>query len=423
MTGLLFVGIDWGARTHAVCVVDATGRPLLEREVPHRGDDVLAFVAELLALAGGDATRILAAMEAPHGVMVEALLERGVATHSINPKQLDRFRDRHSAAGAKDDDLDAYVLAVSLRTDRHLFRKIELASPQLLQLSSLSRTYQSLTDQVRALANQVREQLQRYFPQMLELGGDWHEDPWLWALFDSAPTPALAARLTKRRVEGILKAHRIRRRKPEEVVLKLRETPLPVAPGVPHAASTRIAKLLPVLRAAHQQRVACTKEMADLLESMPKPTDQPDETDELRRDAGLVLSLPGIGVHISAVLLTDAGAALQLRDYQALRRLAGVAPVSKRTGGKAKRPQVEQRRACSHRVREAAYHWGRVAVQREPRARAHYSELRARGHSHGRAIRGVVDRLLKVLLAVLTSGSPYDPTRRGGAGDAVQVAA
>jgi hypothetical protein len=163
--------------------------------------------------------------------------------------------------------------------------------------------------------------------------------------------------------------------------------------------------------------------MADLLESMPKPTDQPDETDELRRDAGLVLSLPGIGVHISAVLLTDAGAALQLRDYQALRRLAGVAPVSKRTGGKAKRPQVEQRRACSHRVREAAYHWGRVAVQREPRARAHYSELRARGHSHGRAIRGVVDRLLKVLLAVLTSGSPYDPTRRGGAGDAVQVAA
>jgi hypothetical protein len=34
---------------------------------------------------------------------------------SINPKQLDRFRDRHTAAGAKDDSRDAYVAAVAAR--------------------------------------------------------------------------------------------------------------------------------------------------------------------------------------------------------------------------------------------------------------------------------------------------------------------
>jgi hypothetical protein len=32
-------------------------------------------------------------------------------------KQLDRFRDRYSVAGAKDDKRDAMVLADSLRTD------------------------------------------------------------------------------------------------------------------------------------------------------------------------------------------------------------------------------------------------------------------------------------------------------------------
>ena len=34
-------------------------------------------------------------------------MERGLAVHAINPKQLDRFRDRISPAGAKDDRRDA----------------------------------------------------------------------------------------------------------------------------------------------------------------------------------------------------------------------------------------------------------------------------------------------------------------------------
>jgi hypothetical protein len=38
--------------------------------------------------------------------------------------------------------------------------------------------------------------------------------------------------------------------------------------------------------------------------------------------------------------------------------------------------------------------------------------LRAAGKSHGRALRGIADRLLKMLLAILASGVPYDPARR-----------
>ena len=40
--------------------------------------------------------------------------------HAINPKQLDRLRDRFSVAGAKDDRRDAYVLGDGVRTDRRL---------------------------------------------------------------------------------------------------------------------------------------------------------------------------------------------------------------------------------------------------------------------------------------------------------------
>ena len=39
------------------------------------------------------------------------MIDRGFAAYTINPKQLDRLRDRFSVAGAKDDRRDAYVLA------------------------------------------------------------------------------------------------------------------------------------------------------------------------------------------------------------------------------------------------------------------------------------------------------------------------
>ena len=52
---------------------------------------------------------------------------------SINPKQLDRFRDRYSPAGAKDDRRDAFVLADSLRTDPHCFHAVRLDEPARLE--------------------------------------------------------------------------------------------------------------------------------------------------------------------------------------------------------------------------------------------------------------------------------------------------
>jgi transposase len=415
----LFVGIDWGSKTHSVCVVNAAGERVVEQEVAHRGDDVLAFIERLMQLADNVPSRVCAGMEAPHGVMVEALLERGIATYSLNPKQLDRFRDRHSVAGAKDDALDAYVLATSLRTDLELFRKIEVPSEFRLELTALSRGYEALTEQALALANQVREQLNRYYPQLVGLG-DWHQEPWLWDLFDAAPTPAQLSTLSLQKVEAILKTHRIRRHQPQAVLRTLTQTALPVAKGVPKAAARRVAMTLRVLRTVHQERSTCTREMKAFFADLQRG--QSESPENAHHDAALLLSLPGIGVHNGAVMLAEAYCALQQRDYQALRRLAGVAPVSRRTGGRSKSPQVLQRLACNRRLREATYHWGRVAIQSDPRARLHYARMRADGQSHGRAIRGVVDRLLAMLCAVLKSAQPYDPIRRRQ-GEKILVAA
>ena len=50
------------------------------------------------------------------GPIVEMLLERDFAVFAINPKQPDRFRDRFTVAGAKDDRRDAHACGVSIAT-------------------------------------------------------------------------------------------------------------------------------------------------------------------------------------------------------------------------------------------------------------------------------------------------------------------
>jgi hypothetical protein len=417
----LWVGIDWATEEHQVCGVDAKGKKLFEWKVPHSGEGIAEFADRLLEKGGGRASQVAVAIETPRGAIVEVLVERGFAAFSINPKQADRFRDRHRVSGAKGDPLDAYVLANSLRTDMPLYRRIELGDAKVVELRELRRAHEALTTDGVALGQRLREQIHRYYPQVLDLGSP-HDDPWIWELLERAPTPAEGARLSIAKVTSILRAHRIRAVKADQVVAKLREKPLPVAPGVVAAASGHVRLLVPLVRLNHQQVAACKHQIETLLEQLASPDEPAADSAEgpakPHPDAAILLSARGLGTLTCAAMLGEAWIALRDRDYQALRVQCGAAPVTSQTGkqqqGKRSRHKVQvfQRQACNHRLQNAVYHWARVATQHDDKARAHYARLRAAGHTHGRALRGVADRLLKMLVAMLASGSLYDAKRR-----------
>ena len=96
--------------------------------MPHSGAGLTALRAALQQW-GPDPQRIAVAIEVPHGAVVDALLEHGCHVFAINPKQLERFRDRHTVAGAKDDRRDAFVAGDALRTDRAAFRRLHPEDP------------------------------------------------------------------------------------------------------------------------------------------------------------------------------------------------------------------------------------------------------------------------------------------------------
>ena len=398
-----FVGIDWATESHEVCVLDAGQRVIDRKTVEHSGSGIAQFVMYLEKLAGGEPESVAVGIEIPRGAVVETLVERRFSVYSLNPKQMDRFRDRHTVAGAKDDRRDAFVIADSLRTDMPLFHRVRLDAPLVIRIRELSRTEEDVQQEQVRTGHQLRELLRRYFPQMVDLcpGVD---EPWFWQLLELAPLPAAAAKLKRARIEQILRSNRIRRLSADDIVAQLQGPALQLAPGAAEAASEHVLLLIPRLRLLHQQR----KDIASRIDTVLSEMSSEGEAAE-HRDVTLLLSLPGAGRVVAATMLAEASQPLGDRDYHALRSYSGVAPVTRRSG---KRQVVHMRQSCNERLRNAIYHWSRVSAQCDERSREHYAELRRKGHSHGRALRGVADRLLAVLVAMLKSGTMYDPDFR-----------
>jgi transposase len=400
-----FVGIDWASETHEVCVLDREGHVCERRQVRHTTPDLQAFVAALLARADGEPTAIAVGIEVPRGALVELLVERGFPVYAINPKQLDRFRDRFTAAGAKDDRRDALVIGDSLRTDPQAFRHVRLDHPVIIQLREWSRIDEDLGGELSRLTNQLRDLVYRSAPGLLSLCPA-ADEPWFWTVVGVAPTPTAQQRLSARRLERLLHAHRVRRLTAVQVREVLQQPPVFTAPGVADAVADHLAILLPRVELTATQRRAAERHLDRLLEVLDKELPPAGDQRE-HSDIAIVRSMPGIGTRVAARMLAEGSQPLVDRAYHVLRACMGVAPVTKQSG---KRRRVSMRYGCNVRLRNAAYHWARTGAQKDPASRTYYESLRARGHSHGRALRSVADRLLRILMTLLSRGQIFDPS-------------
>jgi transposase len=264
----------------------------------------------------------------------------------------------------------------------------------IVELREWSRMTDDLQRERSRLANRVREQLWRYYPQMLQLADDLAAE-WFLDLWRQAPTPAKAARLRETMVERVLKTHRIRRWQASEVVQILRQKPLSVAPGVVAAATAHIDAVVTRVKLVNQQLKAAHRKLDQLCDQLvPSEETAPGQCCE-QRDVVILRSMPGLGRIILAVLLTEAWQPLRRRDYHALRPLSGVAPVTRRSG---KTCVVVRRYACNKRLENALYHWARVATQCDETSRRRYAALRT-----------VADRLLSVACTLLERQTVFDP--------------
>jgi transposase len=214
-----FAGIDWASAEHALCVVDEAGARISERLVSHDEAGISALCRELVAL---EVERV--AIERPDGILVDRLLEAGVTVIAVHPNQAKAARERYSVARGKSDAFDAFVLAELARTDSHRLRAIRPDTDETKALRTLTRAREDLVGVRVELANQLRAQLEAFWPGALVFADV--DSPISLAFLAHYPSPADARRLGPKRLAGFLARHHYcGRRSPEELLERMRSAP------------------------------------------------------------------------------------------------------------------------------------------------------------------------------------------------------
>jgi transposase len=213
-------GIDWASDKHDVLIEDPAGEELLAETFAHDEDAVSALCAALVCFEVE-----VAAIERPDGLLVDRLLEAGVRVLALHPNQVKAARDRFRASGGKSDRFDRFVLCELARTDRHRFRILEPDCDQTKAVRALVRGREDLVGARVALCNQLRAELDRFWPGPIGLFSDLDSSIAL-AFLARYPSPADARGLGAKRLAAFLAAHRYAGRKTAvQLLARLRSAP------------------------------------------------------------------------------------------------------------------------------------------------------------------------------------------------------
>ena len=390
-----YAGIDLASGEHRLCVVDGDGRQLEQRRIRHDEVGIDALCRLLVALG---VSRI--ALERPDGLVVDRLLEAGLTVVAVNPNQLAATRDRYSVAGGKSDGFDSYVLAELCRTDMHRLRVLEPDSDETKALRALTRSREDLVQARVALANQLRSQLDAFWPGAARIFSEV-DSPIALAFLERYPSPADAHGLGEKRLAGFLARQGYSgRRSPTELLDRLRQAPRGRTGELEtEARRAAVHGLVATLRPLVEQIKLLTSQIADAIRAHPD-----GETFlSLFRDPKTVVT--------AAELLAEIGDCRnRYPTRDALAADAGMSPVAVESG---KRKVACFRYACDKRLRDAVACLADASRKHNPWAHDVYQRALARGHDHPHAIRILGRAWLRIIWRIWQDQQPYDPTRHG----------
>lgn len=151
---MIYIGIDWADQEHHVFITGDSGVALGSFSIPHSVDGFATLENRVKKLSP-DLKDCLFALETASGLLVGYLLEKGYTVYPINPKAVDRYRDRYRVSGAKSDPQDAMALAHILRTDRQCHQPLMPSSELARELLLLTRDHQSFHGRIGATTHQA----------------------------------------------------------------------------------------------------------------------------------------------------------------------------------------------------------------------------------------------------------------------------
>jgi len=391
---VIHVGIDWAEDHHDALVMNDHGEVLARTRIAD-GLDGVGRLHALIADHAEAAEQVAVGIETDRGLLVTALVAAGYQVFAVNPKAVDRYRDRHAVSGAKSDRGDAKVLADMVRTDRHNHRQVAGDSDLADAVKVTARAHQNLIWTRQRQINQLRSSLREYYPGALAAFGTDLAHPDAIAVLTKAPTPDLGRRLSTAQIRSSLRRGG-RQRHLDTRAAAIRDTlhapQLAAPPLVADAYGDTTTALVGVIAALSAQINRLETALADRFEQHP--------------DADIYRSLPGLGDVLGARVLGEFGDDPdRYADAKARRNYTGSSPLTRQSGN---RRTVLARFIRNRRLGDAVTWWAFCSLTSSPAARAFYDRHRANGDTHSKALRALSNRWVGILHGCLRHHTPYD---------------
>ena len=392
---MIYAGVDIAKVDHVIGAVDETGaeaaRPMKFKNSEAGFERCIAWL-ESVAESEDD---VFVGMEATGHYWKACfayLMAAGYRVCVVNPMQVHAMRKLKSLSGVKNDRIDSWLIAETLRQGD--YDETRLATDEVQALKQLTRYHQGLKQELAAVKTQAICVLDAYFPEYAALFSDMFGAASLKVLAE-CPTPSEVARKRASSIAKLLsegsrgrlgdaKAAEVKAAAKSSVGIRLGE----------EAASFQIRTMVSQVEFLNATIAKVEKEVASLLGKV-----EPNIT-----------TIPGVSTTTGAQIVAEIGDVKRFRNAASIVKYAGLNSGVDESG-KYSAGGVPITKHGSSYLRRSLWLAANRARQYDPRLKEYYDKLRRKGKPHRVAVTAVARKLCHVVYAVMRDGKPYDPAK------------
>lgn len=392
---MIYAGVDIAKVDHVIGAVDETGaeaaRPMKFKNSEAGFERCIAWL-ESVAESEDD---VFVGMEATGHYWKACfayLMAAGYRVCVVNPMQVHAMRKLKSLSGVKNDRIDSWLIAETLRQGD--YDETRLATDEVQALKQLTRYHQGLKQELAAVKTQAICVLDAYFPEYAALFSDMFGAASLKVLAE-CPTPSEVARKRASSIAKLLsegsrgrlgdaKAAEVKAAAKSSVGIRLGE----------EAASFQIRTMVSQVEFLNATIAKVEKEVASLLGKV-----EPNIT-----------TIPGVSTTTGAQIVAEIGDVKRFRNAASIVKYAGLNSGVDESG-KYSAEGVPITKHGSPYLRRSLWLAANRARQYDPRLKEYYDKLRRKGKPHRVAVTAVARKLCHIVYAVMRDGKPYDPAK------------
>ena len=388
---MICVGIDVAKDKHDCFIVNSEGEILVDLfTIANNRDGFETLLQKIRSFHEGQIKVGLEATGHYSYNILGFLLDNGLTTFVINPLQTNLYRKSLSLRKTKTDRIDARTIATMLMSDVDLKPYTDI-SYHNEELKSLTRYRFDKTQECAKLKTSVSRLVNILFPELETLVSTL-QNASVYALLEELPGAKQIANCNLTHLKTILeKASKGRYSREKAIAIR-------------NAAKQSIGLNMPAKSMELQHTIRMIRVLNTEIDDIESAIDA-----IMAKTQSPITTIPGVGTHMSAMILAEIGDFLNFDSPDKILAYAGLSP-STHQSGKMDNCYAHMEKRGSRYLRYAIFNATRLACIWNPIFAEYLAKKRAEGKHYNVAISHAAKKLVRLIYAMQKTGKSYQIT-------------